>query len=75
MNIVYLLDPKTQISYALNEFEDSFDALDKKDRLRVKYYANIFYFTANALEPDKFYSINEALLLVNGKDIYEDVQS
>jgi hypothetical protein len=74
MNVVYLLDPKTQVGYALNEYEDSYEALDKKDHLRVKYPANLFYYMANAPEPQTFYSIDEALLIVNGEDIYKDVQ-
>lgn len=73
MFTVYLNDPTTKVGYAISEFEDSFDALDCKDRLRVKYHANVFY--TNTIRATKFYSVEEALLLVNGKDIYEDVQS
>lgn len=70
MNIVYLLDPATQKSYAIDVYESSFDALNRKDRLNSRYKNNIFYYKANAPEPDQFYSLEEALLLVNGEDIH-----
>lgn len=66
-SVVYLLDPKTQNSYALEEFEDSYDALDQKDVLRARYPDNIFYYTVNGPLPESFYSIEEALQIVNGE--------
>lgn len=75
MNIVYLLDPKTQISYAVDEYGVLDEALRKKEELQVKYPANLFFYTANAIETNEFISVKDALLIVNGKDIYSDVQS
>lgn len=74
-SVVYLLDPKTQIGYALCEYEDSYDALNKKDSLLVEYPANIFYYTVNRGAPETFVSLEEALLIVNKEDIYKDVHS
>lgn len=75
MNIVYLLDPNTNISYPVNSHDTLDYALTSKEMLQGMFPKNIFYYTANAPEPEKFYSFREALLIVNGEDIYSDVQS
>lgn len=66
-SVVYLLDPKTQKSYAIEEFEDSYEALNEKENLRFRYLSNVFYYTVNGPRPDRFYSIEEALKIVNGE--------
>jgi len=66
MNVVYLLDPKTQVGYPLEVFDTSQESMNRKDRLRVKYPANLFYCRVNEPMPEVFYSIEEALSIVNG---------
>lgn len=67
MNVVYLLDPKTQVGYAIEAFETSHEALDRKARLGIDYSPNIFYHRVNDIEPDRFYTLEEALRIVNGE--------
>lgn len=66
MNIVYLLDPKTQMGYPVEEFETSQEALDRKDNLKVLYKNHLFYHRINDLTPEKIYTIEEALKIING---------
>lgn len=66
MNVVYLLDPKTQVGYALDTYETSQEALNRKDRLRVDYPNSLFYYRINEDEPELLYDVEEALRIVNG---------
>lgn len=67
MAVVWLLDPKTRISYAIDGvYEGSVDAATRAAKLRVKHPDNLFHHTL-AIPPEKFYSLEEALQIVNGK--------
>lgn len=67
MNVVYLLDPKTQVGYPIEATETSIEALDRKEHLQLDYPENLFYYNINVNEYITLYSIEEALTLVSGK--------
>jgi len=66
MNVVYLLDPKTQVGYALKSFAISSEALNYKARLQVDHPASLFYHTLNRAEPEFFFTFEEAFAIING---------
>lgn len=75
MATVWLLNHTNQEQYAIASFENSEDALEYKDLLNLEYPANIFFHTVGGIEPTSFIDVEQALLMVNGEDLYIDVQS
>lgn len=66
-NVVYLLDTKTQVGYALGIYQTSQEALNLKDNLRTRFPENIFYHRVNDIYPEVIYSLADALEIVNEK--------
>lgn len=75
MNIVFLLDAKTQNSYPIKRFESSEEALDFKDMMMLEYKDLLFYSSILADSPIYIYDIEEAINIISREAKKEHVQS
>lgn len=64
MNVIYILDKKTQKGYPLEIHGNSYEALNRKDVLQLENPNHIFYHRVNDT-PQELYNLEEILSLLN----------